>query len=339
MPQQPPQSPLRPTQQQSAGRAMLRKMEAMEEEMSAGHGMTGSARWMIPYADILTLLLGFFMVLYSVQQMDSQAVKTFSKDVQSSLADKAQAQEETIEAQNTELLSLHEQLNELKNLPPDPMTPEEQASQAEESMNLLVTTLDQELPQIKGIQVTQQDRGLVISLMEGVLFEPGNATLTPQAKKTLDTLAEILKKVPRSIRVEGHTDNAPIATSQYPSNWELSTARATNIVKYLMTYHKMNPNLLSAAGYGEFKPAADNSTVEGKQKNRRVDIVVLSPRSVEEEPPQALSAKGVSPDMRLIQPVSVIEQTTALGEVALATEPKPERPHTKDPEPKTLRSF
>ncbi|MBY0403226.1 MAG: OmpA family protein, partial [Cyanobacteria bacterium] len=127
---------------------------------------------------------------------------------------------------------------------------------------------------------------LIISLKEGVLFEPGTASLSPKAQKTLDHLAKVLKKMSRPIRVEGHTDNTPIATKQYPSNWELSTSRATHIIKYFITQHHFPANKLSAAGYGEFKPITNNSTIEGKQKNRRVDIVVLNPQSTQEEPQQ-----------------------------------------------------
>jgi chemotaxis protein MotB len=129
--------------------------------------------------------------------------------------------------------------------------------------------------QNQNIRITEEDRGVVISLKDNILFSPGEARLNATAKKTLDQLAATLKPLTQPIRVEGHSDNTPIRTTQYPSNWELSTARATEIVKYLVNQHKMSASKLSAAGYGEFKPIADNSTIEGKQKNRRVDIVVL----------------------------------------------------------------
>jgi chemotaxis protein MotB len=129
----------------------------------------------------------------------------------------------------------------------------------------------------------------VISLKDSILFTAGNADLSPAARHTLDGLIQQLHAAlggqSRPIRVEGHTDNSPIATSKYPSNWELSTARATTIVRFLVASHHFQPQLLSAAGYGEFKPVKDNSSIEGKQKNRRVDIVVLKPDLAQQEPP------------------------------------------------------
>ena len=92
----------------------------------------------------------------------------------------------------------------------------------------------------------------------------------------LDVLAQSLEKIPNHIRIEGHTDSVPISTLRFPSNWELSTARATSIVRYFLTHFKFEPNQLSAAGYGEFRPIASNQNSEGRTQNRRVDIVILS---------------------------------------------------------------
>ena len=133
------------------------------------------------------------------------------------------------------------------------------------------------------MNIYRTGEGVVISLRDSVLFPPGNAELSTGAQNTLDRLAETLVATHHPIRVEGHTDATPIATSQYPSNWELSTARATAIVRYLSDRHGIPPEQLSAVGYGEFHPVANNSSIEGKQKNRRVDIVILGGNAASKE--------------------------------------------------------
>jgi flagellar motor protein MotB len=127
-------------------------------------------------------------------------------------------------------------------------------------------------------------RGLVISLKDTEFFDSGKANVRAQSMYLLDNIIEAISKYSNSIRIEGHTDNVPIKTSQFPSNWELSTARATNIVRYLIDAHEFPPERISAIGYGEYRPIADNSTEEGRQKNRRVDVVVLSNAGEQGEP-------------------------------------------------------
>jgi chemotaxis protein MotB len=154
---------------------------------------------------------------------------------------------------------------------------------------------------LKGQQVTvsQDDRGLVISFQERIFFDPGAAELTPKAHRTLDSLAKVLGTLHQPIRVEGHTDNTPIKTAIFPSNWELSTARATRIVRSLVERYHLSPQQLSAAGYGEFSPLSDNSTIEGKQKNRRVDIVILNPLPTGTTRADRVTESSVSPSRPL----------------------------------------
>ncbi|MEE3392476.1 MAG: OmpA family protein [Lachnospiraceae bacterium] len=119
-------------------------------------------------------------------------------------------------------------------------------------------------------------RGLVVSLNSAILFDSGSAEIKPENARTLAHLGKILKRVNKGIRIEGHTDNVPIHSAVYPSNWELSAARASSIVKLFIDNDKISPDKLVAVGYGEYRPVADNSTAEGRSKNRRVDIIVLS---------------------------------------------------------------
>ncbi len=239
---------------------LFNRMEQLEKESEIG-SQNGQTRWMIPYADLLTLLLGFFVVLFAVSHVKDEP-KTAPKKPE---AHAAQQQTEKPDQDQALLKRLQQQLgSDLRS---------------------------------RDIDIRQQERGLVISLKDDILFAPGSAELSPEARRTLDVLVSRLsgalgQQDARPIRVEGHTDNTPIATARYPSNWELSTARATNIVRYLVDSRRLPPGRLSAAGYGEYKPVENNSSIEGKQKNRRVDIVVLNAYTAQQEPPP-LDSKSV----------------------------------------------
>jgi len=115
---------------------------------------------------------------------------------------------------------------------------------------------------------------LVISLKEKILFETGKADLPPEAKAVLDKLHPVFLQIPNQIIVEGHTDNVPIKTMQFPSNWELSTARSTQVIRYLIEEKNFPKERISATGYGEYHPVVSNDTPEGRAENRRVDFVI-----------------------------------------------------------------
>jgi len=117
-------------------------------------------------------------------------------------------------------------------------------------------------------------KGLIVSLKEKILFETGKADLSLEAKGVLDKLHPIFLKIPNQIVVEGHTDNVPIRTVQFPSNWELSTARATQVIRYLIEEKNFPKERIAATGYGEYHPVAGNDTLEGRAENRRVDFVI-----------------------------------------------------------------
>ncbi|HEY9687677.1 MAG TPA: OmpA family protein [Coleofasciculaceae cyanobacterium] len=263
-------------------RDLFRRYEQMEQETEAS-SHTGHTRWMIPYADLLTLLLGFFVVLFAASRVETPSHAVTSMDAK---ADRQEAVLDSVRdpAKPANTAQKSQSVDEAKVQNPLE-TPAEVA---------LAEKLERDMQSAKalpGVEILRQERGLVISLKDSILFEPGSAELSPQARKTLDRLAAQLSTAMsgevRPIRVEGHTDNTPITTAQYPSNWELSTARATNIVRYLIASRYFSSEQLSAAGYGEFKPVENNSSIEGKQKNRRVDIVVLSADAARREPPPA----------------------------------------------------
>ena len=270
MPNRPPVSQPRQTEE-STVRQMMQKLESMEHA-SEGSSHQGHNRWMVPYADLLTLLLGLFLVLFAASQKPeiAQAGLEHAKNAPPAIQNQTTTPAGTL-----------------------PQTQQQAQQPKEQARDLalakrLKQTIGAKLP-MQGIEIRQQERGVVISLKDSILFTAGNAELSPAAQHTLNGLIQQLHIAlggqSRPIRVEGHTDNSPIATSKYPSNWELSTARATTIVRFLVASHQFQPQMLSAAGYGEFKPVKDNSSIEGKQKNRRVDIVVLKPDLAQQEPP------------------------------------------------------
>ncbi|MFZ5640311.1 MAG: OmpA family protein, partial [Bacillota bacterium] len=125
------------------------------------------------------------------------------------------------------------------------------------------------------VDVSFEERGLVVSLKETLLFARGSAEINPASREVIKKIGEVLVKMPNAIRIEGHTCDLPIKTVHFPSNWELSTTRATNVVKFLIAEVNFPPKRLSATGYAETRPLVPNTTEANRQKNRRVDIVVL----------------------------------------------------------------
>lgn len=127
------------------------------------------------------------------------------------------------------------------------------------------------------VTIFRSEGGVTVRFVERVLFESGKADVKPEGMKLLDKVISVLRKFPdRELRVEGHTDNVPISTSRFPSNWELSAARALNVLKFITRHGDVRQDRVSAVAFGEFRPIATNETPEGRRKNRRVDIVLVS---------------------------------------------------------------
>ena len=222
-------------------------------------------RWLLTYADLITLLLAFFIVMYSMSQLDAKKFGKMSQALSGVLkgggiaikkGDKAGTAPGKGILRVGHLTTIGEEIKK---------------SLAESGDDKLVST-------------EMSERGLVIHIMESALFKEGSAELEPKAQMLLDLVAGHLKDLSNHIRVEGHTDNTPINTPRYPSNWELSSDRATQVVKYLIENHGLEPTMASALGYGEFRPIKPNNTAENRAQNRRVDIVVLTAEMTDAEP-------------------------------------------------------
>jgi chemotaxis protein MotB len=150
---------------------------------------------------------------------------------------------------------------------------------------------------LHAVALYRESEGLVISLREFGFFDSGSAALKPSALPALDRIASILAVRTCPLRIEGHTDNIPIHTAQMPSNWELSAARSTELVRLLIVQYRFSPARLSAAGYAEYHPIASNDTPQGRAQNRRVDIVILSEHIARSDESVSSSAKP-SPAIR-----------------------------------------
>jgi chemotaxis protein MotB len=225
-------------------------------------------RWLVSYADFITLLFAFFTVLYASSTVDTKKLEAVGHSMQAVFADGPPLDAvKNVEPRSTLL-------------PDAPELPQNLSQVREQLARDLVAEIEE------GRVVLEQDqRGLVISIRETGSFAIGKAELPPKATAIFNMIGARLQTVPNAIRVEGHTDDVPIHTSRYQSNWELSTARATEVVAFLIESTRLNPARLSAAGYAEFHPRVENNSPESRATNRRVDLIVLNPATQSAEEP------------------------------------------------------
>lgn len=221
-------------------------------------------RWFVSYADFITLLFAFFTVMYALSSVNEQKYKAMSE----SLSDAFSAPPGRIIEVPVEVPGYRE----------DPtlgfMTSEFQKIFSGDYRRVQANL--SELEATEKININIERRGVIVSLLEQGVFASGEATLLPEALAVIDEIALTLKELPNQIKIEGHTDNIPIHNDEFQSNWELSSARAMNILLYMVNKHNLDPTKLSATGYGEFRSIADNNTPEGRARNRRVDIVLFN---------------------------------------------------------------
>jgi chemotaxis protein MotB len=246
---------------------------------SAGH--THHERWLISYADFITLLFAFFVVMFSSARMDKEKTAQLSEAIQSAFQELGTIAPARLLSSETAAAKSHKngERGAQAIARVSPPTPEKsEAATKPEDFVAIQKELEKLLaPEIKRSEVALriEPDGLIISLREIGFFDSGSAQIKPQAIATIAHIATFLRGRQCALRIEGHTDDVPIHTVSFASNWELSTARATALVKLLIENDGFAADRLSAAGYAEFHPVADNSTPAGQQLNRRVDIVVV----------------------------------------------------------------
>jgi chemotaxis protein MotB len=256
-------------------------------------------RWLITYADMLTLLMVLFVVLYSMSQTDAVKFAALKASLNQAF------NVEVLKGTEPSSLKGDSGSSFVSPMMDQPLTQEIRAMMGDPSPSQAELTALQALRQAVAqvpiplessghVEVGTSREGIVISLAGNLLFDSGKSDLKPQGLVLLDSLADRLKSMSNEIRIEGHTDNVPIATPLYPSNWELSSARAITVGRYLSEHDEIAPARLAAAGYGEFRPVTSNDTREGRARNRRVDLVIMFTQL----PAQPPAVAGARPTQR-----------------------------------------
>jgi chemotaxis protein MotB len=248
------------------------------------HAHANHERWLVSYADFITLLFAFFVVLYASAVVDNKKIAQVSAAIQGGF------QQLGAFSGNTSLPNQAGASNQAPVILPEPapvpLPAEHNAGPGDGGGSFGppdVDKLKHELEQALGEEIQKHEiemrvtpEGLVVSLREVGFFNSGDATLLTGGQNTLTRIAKVLNTQGFHIRVEGHTDNRPIHNGRFKSNWELSTARATEVVSLLIEKHGFDPSQISAAGYSQYRPITSNDTDEGRQTNRRVDVVVVA---------------------------------------------------------------
>jgi chemotaxis protein MotB len=244
-------------------------------------------RWLVSYADFITLLFAFFVVLYASSQVDKRKVGKLAMAIQVAFQEMGVFQASTTqvplnpdspmpfnEAQAVENVQHTASLARIVSRPNGALGGGPENGDLAQLETELQTALSVEIKR-REIAMRREPDGLVISLREVGFFESGSAEMKSASQSAFDRIATMLRQRDYRLRIEGHTDDVPIHTARFSSNWELSTSRATEIVRLLIVRDGFAPNRLSAAGYAEYHPVAPNATAEGRGMNRRVDIVIL----------------------------------------------------------------
>ncbi|MCA0972777.1 flagellar motor protein MotB [Halobacillus litoralis] len=246
----------------------------------------GAPKWMTTYADMVTLILVFFVLLFSISQINLVKFDAIAESFRNRMI--FDFYPSPIESENpteaTKVQENGETTNEFEEPTEDPGNIAENdtaAREAAEDLEELKQEVDQYLEnnQLNDIiSANQTERGIVLVLEEQLLFETSEAEILDQAKPFLSKVGTLLMNIPNFIKVEGHTDNRQISTFRYPSNWELSGARASSVIRYLVNNTQgLAPSRFTAVAYGETRPVVPNDSPENWSKNRRVEIVILKP--------------------------------------------------------------
>lgn len=252
-------------------------------------------RWLVSYADFITLLFAFFTTLYAISTVDKTKAGKMAYSMRTAF--------------NVEMFQTPEELQAYQGIAApavamegspgvgseggqkakhgDPDNDDEELGKLAQELKGIIDSPDN--PEVKqSVSVKVEERGITISLAEAGFFGSGDADIDEASKKAIDALVAKMGGVKLPIAIEGHTDNRPVRGGKYRDNRDLSTARANSVLKYIEQAHSIDPSRLKAIGYGEFKPVGDNSTEEGRGKNRRVDIVILR----NDDGPTALKQAG-----------------------------------------------
>ncbi|HLM53791.1 MAG TPA: flagellar motor protein MotD [Pseudoxanthomonas sp.] len=282
--------------------------------------------WAIPYADLMTLLLAFFVVMYAISSVNEGKYKVMAEAMNAAFGGPPRSIEPVQVGRQLQGADF-DRPSPLKAGPHSgPSTPSTAATPlvrlasvasqldmpvsmdrmqaAQKQLEAIASNLEQALAPLvdrKLVVVRRADLWLEVQINSDILFTPGSATLDAEATTTVYKLAEVLGGVPNPVRVEGYTDDRPINTFQFPSNWELSAARAASVV-HLFSKDGIPPERLAMIGYGEHRPIADNLTEAGRNANRRVLLVILASDQAGSERPAPNLPDGALPPLPVLGP-------------------------------------
>lgn len=240
-------------------------------------------RWLVSYADFMTLLFAFFVVMYAVSSVNEGKYRILSNALGSAFG-----------SSHATPIGLPP-INIQPQLPLQPLVLHGPKARAPDAMRrekdhmtaMARSLLDALAPLVQQgkVRITQSTRGITVEINASVLFAPGSAVLANESRQALTAVAGVLRNDQHPIQVEGHTDNTPINNAQFPSNWELSTVRASSVVR-LFIENGVKKERLSAVGYGDTRPLAPNDSIQDRQRNRRVEVVIMAatPDTVTEVP-------------------------------------------------------
>ncbi|WP_244834843.1 OmpA family protein [Clostridium sp. BJN0001] len=241
------------------------------KKKNEGGGLTGN-EWLGTYSDCVTLLLTFFILLYSMSTVDlkktraiSNAFNVMNGNPSTSILeyDSDDGKAPIIGGEAEADLEEKAKYNTNKEQTKKEMYENVKQYMDQNDLNSAMT-------------VSMDSKGVVLQLRDNVLFESGQADLIPSSIAILDKVNTLISTMPNNINIEGHTDNVPISSSRYPSNWELSSARATSVLRYFVDEKGQIPQRFAVSGYGEFNPICENNSDENRAKNRRVNILIIS---------------------------------------------------------------
>ncbi|MBM4361003.1 MAG: OmpA family protein [Deltaproteobacteria bacterium] len=300
-------------------------------------------RWLISYADFITLLFAFFVVMFASSQVDSRKVARFTESFSRAVGVGVLPHDGQTILPGPQSPSSPLEIDG-SNEPPTPDT-------ALDELHASLISQSRHNPEIAKVQMLRRRHELVLRLPEDIVFASGDDSVKEGAIRTIRALAATLRVRRLDVRIEGHTDNRPIHTTRFRSNWDLSTARATTVLDHLINTGGMDPVRLSAAGYGEYHPITRNDTDSNRQLNRRVDLVVtVSPEEARRtdagNPFEGLVGVGETTDDASVDGASVDgaspsvtaddAQTIAVSDASAASpEPSPPSaaPDAAPPEP------
>ncbi len=227
----------------------------MKKQKGHDGGHDNEERWLLTYADLITLLLGLFVILYAMSKIDAGKYAEF------------------VTAMEGVFGSPRGVMHGNAGLLPAPMPAWQVERQRIVDELRAATHMD---GQGRAISISYNERGITVHIMEEMLFPSGSADIKSTSIGTLDSLAVVLRSLHNDIRVEGHTDDVPINTAAFASNWHLSVARAVNVGYYLIEHHGLKAERVSVVGYSEYRPLVPNDSPEHRARNRRVDLVILT---------------------------------------------------------------